>query len=122
VEIEVRGDGLSAVRRFVSHHASPVALDRERADDFLVAVNEIATNAVRHGGGRGILRLWHEAGALVCEIRDDGLIDAPLAGRVRPRPGQLGGYGLWLANQLCDLVQIRATPSGNAVRLHMRVA
>jgi anti-sigma regulatory factor (Ser/Thr protein kinase) len=121
-EMEVHGDALSAVRRLVSYHAAHVALEGQRADDFLVAVNEIATNSVRHGGGRGVLRLWHDAGALICEVRDAGLIDAPLAGRVRPRPGQLGGYGLWLANQLCDLVQIRATPAGNAVRLHMRLA
>ena len=36
--------------------------------------------------------------------------------------GQPGGYGLWLANQLCDLVQIRSLPAGTAVRLHMRRA
>jgi hypothetical protein len=34
----------------------------------------------------------------------------------------MGGYGLWLANQLCDLVQVRSFPTGSAVRLHMRLA
>lgn len=120
-ELEVHIDALGVVRRLVAHHTALVNLSRERADDFLVAVNEIATNSVRHGGGHGVLKLWHDTDGLVCEVRDGGLIDAPLAGRVPPRPGQIGGYGLWIANQLCDLVQIRATPAGNAIRLHMRV-
>jgi anti-sigma regulatory factor (Ser/Thr protein kinase) len=110
------------VRRSVAHHAARAQLSRDRADSFVVAVNEIATNSVRHGGGSGVLKLWRDAGALVCEVRDSGLIEAPLAGRERPIAGQVGGYGLWLANQMCDLVQVRATPAGNAVRLHMRIA
>ena len=58
---------------------------------------------------------------LVSEVMDRGLIEDPLAGRRRPVPGQVGGHGLWLANQVCDLVQVRATPGGNVVRMHMRV-
>ena len=42
--------------------------------------------------------------------------------RERPVPGQRGGFGLWVANQVCDLVQVRTYPSGNVVRLHMRRA
>jgi hypothetical protein len=43
----------------------------------------------------------------------------PLTDRRRPAPNQDGGRGLWLANQLCDLVQIRSFPSGTTVRMHM---
>jgi hypothetical protein len=32
---------------------------------------------------------------------------------------QTSGFGLWLANQLCDLVQIRSFDGGSAVRLLM---
>jgi len=39
---------------------------------------------------------------------------------VRPALGQTGGWGLWLANQLCDLVQLRELPHGSVVRLHQR--
>jgi anti-sigma regulatory factor (Ser/Thr protein kinase) len=118
--LEVRLDALSAVRQLVARHAARAGLGARRTADMLVAVNEIATNSVRHGGGRGVLRLWQEPGALICEVRDEGRIDDPLAGRQRPRVGQVGGYGLWLANQLCDLVQIRSLPTGSVVRLHMR--
>jgi anti-sigma regulatory factor (Ser/Thr protein kinase) len=120
-ELEVRLDALSAVRRFVRRQAALAAMSAERTRDLLVAVNEIATNSVRHGGGRGLLLIWREPGTLLCEVRDGGRIAQPLVGRVRPERGQVGGYGVWLANQLCDLVQVRAYRSGGAVRLHMRL-
>jgi hypothetical protein len=64
--------------------------------------------------------MWHDAEAVVCEVRDGGSIEHPMAGRERPSSEQLGGKGLWLINQLCDLVQIRAFASGGVVRVHMR--
>jgi anti-sigma regulatory factor (Ser/Thr protein kinase) len=67
------------------------------------------------------MRIWQERGALLAEIRDGGRIQDPLAGRRRPAGNSPGGYGLWLANQLCDLVQLRATPDGGVARLHMRI-
>jgi hypothetical protein len=36
-------------------------------------------------------------------------------------PEQLHGRGLWVVNQVCDLVQIRSSNAGNVVRLHMRL-
>jgi anti-sigma regulatory factor (Ser/Thr protein kinase) len=120
-ELDVRLEALAAVRRFVRGRAATNELSAERARDLLVAVNEIATNSVRHGGGRGRVLLWREADAIVCEVRDSGRITGALAGRERPERGQIGGYGLWLANQLCDLVQVRAFGAGGAVRLHMRL-
>ncbi|HEY1450507.1 MAG TPA: ATP-binding protein, partial [Solirubrobacteraceae bacterium] len=89
-------------------------------EDFVLAVNELATNSVQHGGGGGMLRVWQEPGALVCDVRDRGFIEDPLAGRRRPPIDQYGGRGLWLVNRLCDLVQIRSSPSGTVVRVHMR--
>jgi hypothetical protein len=41
-------------------------------------------------------------------------------GRLRPPVDSAGGRGLWLANQLCDLVQVRALDEGNVVRLYVR--
>jgi anti-sigma regulatory factor (Ser/Thr protein kinase) len=119
-EHEVHVEALVAVRAMVREHAVRAGLGAERTRDLLLAVNEVATNTVRHGGGRGRLLVWEDSDALVCEIRDDGRIADPLAGRRRPGRGQVGGYGLWLANQLCDLVQVRAYATGGAVRLQMR--
>jgi anti-sigma regulatory factor (Ser/Thr protein kinase) len=119
-EHEVHIDALFAIRVFVRGQAVCAGLGADRTRDLLVAVNEVATNTVRHGGGAGRLLVWQEPGALVAEVRDRGRITDPLAGRARPEKNQLGGYGLWLANQLCDLVQVRAYATGGAVRLHMR--
>jgi anti-sigma regulatory factor (Ser/Thr protein kinase) len=84
-------------------------------------VHEVATNSLRHGGGHGSLRTWSETGTLVCEVRDRGHIARqPLVGRVRPVLGQAGGWGLWLSNQLIDLVQLRELADGSVVRLHQR--
>ena len=53
-------------------------------------------------------------------MRDRGRFEDPLAGRRRPSGAQVGGYGLWLANQVCDLVQLRSHEDGSTVRVHMR--
>ncbi len=114
-------DSLPLVRDLVAEHAWGAGLSRHRSEDLLLAVNELATNSVRHGGGTGLVRVWREVDAVVCEVADNGSIAAPLAGRLRPAPGQPSGYGLWMVNQLCDLVQVRVLPSGGLVRLHMRL-
>ncbi len=115
------GNSLGRLRSFVDVQALFAGLDAERRQDLLVSANEVATNALRHGGGAGSVRIWLDPTMLVCEIRDTGRILDPLAGRMPPSPYQQGRRGLWLANQLCDLVQIRTFPSGNAVRLHMHL-
>lgn len=111
---------LAALRRFVSAWASEELLEDERRERLVLAVNELASNSIRHGGGTGRLLVWREADTLLCEIRDGGHIDHPLAGRIRPPAEEHGGRGLWLVNQLCDLVQIRTSPGGTVVRTHMR--
>jgi anti-sigma regulatory factor (Ser/Thr protein kinase) len=30
-----------------------------------------------------------------------------------------GGQGLWLVNQVCDLVEVRSSPDGTTICLHM---
>jgi anti-sigma regulatory factor (Ser/Thr protein kinase) len=111
---------LDSVRDLVSHHARTAGLKASRAAELVIAVNEIATNSIRHGGGRGTLTIWHEPSALVCEISDKGRFDKPLADRERPSNDPAAPRGLWLANHLCDLVQIRALPDRTVVRLHMK--
>ena len=112
---------LTVIRELVSASAYGAGLDPARAADLVQATHEVAVNSVRHGGGRGALRIWREANTLVCEIRDQGRIDEPLVDRQRPGAEAAGRRGLWLANQLCDLVQIRSLPSGSVIRLHMRL-
>jgi len=119
-ELGFRRGPLAPLRRFVARHAAD--LGAARRADFVLAVHEVVSNSIRHGGGKGTLHVWRDDHALVCEVRDGGCIDDPLVGRERPAFGRAGGRGLWLANQLCDLVQVRSFPGGSVVRLHMRLA
>ena len=119
-EITFDAGDLARVRDFIAERARAAGLVPARTDDLVIAINEIATNSVRHAGGTGTLRAWRERDAVICEVRDRGRIADPLAGRVQPVALQVGGYGLWLANQICDLVQLRSYADGNAVRVHMR--
>jgi anti-sigma regulatory factor (Ser/Thr protein kinase) len=121
LEQPITPEGLSDLRALTEREAQRAGLTDERVHDLVLAVHEIATNSVRHGGGTGTLRVWRDDGAVVCEVRDRGRIaQQPLVGRVRPSLDQSGGWGLWLANQLCDLVQLRELPEGSVVRLHQR--
>jgi anti-sigma regulatory factor (Ser/Thr protein kinase) len=113
-------DTLVAVRELVAARATAAGLSELRTGDLVLAVNEVATNSVIHGGGQGVLRIWCEPDAVICEVSDGGAIVEPMAGREPPPDGHLGGQGLWLCNQLCDLVQIRSFADGAVVRLHMR--
>ena len=111
---------LHDVRSFVEDVAVLSGLSRERTADLLLAADEVVSNSLRHGGGWGEVRMWREPGVVLCEISDSGRILDPLAGRRRPQATEEQGYGLWLANQVCDLVQIRTFRTGSVVRLHVR--
>lgn len=112
---------LDGVRRFVAHHALALGLGGQPLSDLLVAVNELATNSLCHGGGSGRIRVWQEPGEVVCEVSDGGVIDEPLVGRRQPGRRGEGGRGLWIVNHLCDLVELRSTPAGTTVRLHVHL-
>lgn len=112
---------LLKLRRAVARFATSAGCSAERATQLVTAVNEIATNSVVHGGGRGQLRMWRDGEMVIAELRDEGRYGHPLGDRARPGIRLGDPRGLWLANHLCDLVQIRSFHDGTAVRLHMRV-
>jgi anti-sigma regulatory factor (Ser/Thr protein kinase) len=121
-EIHFDLERLAIVRRLIVAHASAAGLTPTRTSDLVLAVNELASNSVSHGGGHGSLRIWRRGRSLICEVRDRGRIEDPLAGRREPGPEQPRGRGLWIANQICDLVQIRCGEGwGTAVRVHMQL-
>lgn len=111
---------LAVVRRFVTERAGAAGLDPDRALDLAMAVNELVTNTVEHGGGEGSLAVWPENGHLVCQLADAGHIGDPMAGRVPPASSQDRGRGLVLVNQVCDLVRVHTRPGGTTIRVHMR--
>jgi anti-sigma regulatory factor (Ser/Thr protein kinase) len=114
-------DELRAVRDFSTRLAGELPLEGDRCVDVAAAVNELAGNSIVHGGGRGTVWGWEEEGRLVFQVHDAGRIADPLVGRKRPTIEQPHGRGLWMVNQLCDLVQIRSGVGGTSVRVHFDV-
>ena len=119
LELAIGDASLGVLRRRVVAHADEAGASPGRAGDLALAVTELATNSLRHGGGHGRLRLWADGASLMCEVADTGHITDPLVGRRRPTSRQLHGRGLWLVQQLCDLVQVRTEPGGTVVRLQV---
>jgi anti-sigma regulatory factor (Ser/Thr protein kinase) len=113
-------DDLFALRRFVAASDPGEDLTPDALADFVFSLNELAANVIRHGHGRGTMRIWREAGMVVGEIAGPGWVTDPLAGCRRPSPAAIGGRGLWLVNQLCDLVELRPGECGTTVRIRMQ--
>jgi anti-sigma regulatory factor (Ser/Thr protein kinase) len=120
LEAKIGPGSLSVLRDLVADAAAAAGFGRRGVQDAVLAVSELATNTLLHGGGRGVLRLWRDGSTLVQEVADGGRIDDPLVGRRRPTPGELGGRGLWLVNEVCDLVQLRSSAAGTVVRVHLQ--
>ena len=121
-ELAFTRENLAQLRHAIAAWATEQALAGEGTEELVLAVDELAANSIRHGGGAGTLRYWREDGLLMCEVRDTGWIHASLVGRSRPSAYARNGRGVWLANQLCDLVQIRSTHAGSVVRVHKSLA
>jgi anti-sigma regulatory factor (Ser/Thr protein kinase) len=102
---------LDALRAGVKAHACAAGLPEDRAADVVLAVHELAANAVRHGAGAGRLRIWKLAGSLHCQVEDGEPADAagPASGPALPsRPG----HGLWLVRQVADRMRILSGARG----------
>jgi anti-sigma regulatory factor (Ser/Thr protein kinase) len=117
-ELQFDGD-LGHLRHALAADPLLAELDPVRRADLVFAVNEAASNALRHGDGLARARLWRDANDVVGEISTTTTIDDPLAGRRTPDPAAGGGRGLWLINQVCDLVEVRSDGGGASVRMHV---
>lgn len=114
---------LPTLRRAVHRHAARAGLHGLVLYRFVVAVHEVAVNAVQHGGGSGRLELWRSGSALYCRITDDG--SGGLTGTIDcPPPDAAAGRGMWLARNGTDSLLIHSGESGTAVTLlaHLRPA
>jgi anti-sigma regulatory factor (Ser/Thr protein kinase) len=113
---------LRPVRHLVASHGAALGMAAERITNLVIAVGEITANTLRHTAAGGTFWVWHTGEEIICQVRDQGWISDPLAGRRRRYPED-SGHGLWVVNQVCDLVEIRsAKKTGTVIRLHMRRA
>jgi anti-sigma regulatory factor (Ser/Thr protein kinase) len=117
---------LYALRAAVQAHAGQAGLSEDRVGEVVLAIHELAANAIAHGAGHGRLRMWEQAGALSCEIVDAGPAGAgrpsgPSPGRAGRPPGPAeaadpwpaaDGHGLWLVRRVADQLDLRSGPRG----------
>ena len=107
----------AAAERIEAAGAGGVALG-----DFLLVLTELVTNAIRHGGGGGHLRVWASDGHLHCAVVDagPGLPPDYVVACEPPSPTQTAGRGLWLAQTLSATLAITSGATGTTV--HAAVA
>jgi anti-sigma regulatory factor (Ser/Thr protein kinase) len=108
---------LYTLRAAVTAHAHAGGATPSSVDNLLIAVGELASNAVRHGGGSGTLRLWLADDQLFCQVRDQGpgIADPQRAGREPVPPTTTGGRGLWIVRRLCPEMTIDSDGTGTVV-------
>ncbi len=110
---------LSEVRVLAETEARTAGLAEDRVVDFVIAVSEVAANTVKHARTQGSIEIWRDAGEMICEMQDGGVITDPMAGRRPPAADANGGHGLWLVHQICDKVELHSNENGTTIRLHM---
>jgi len=123
----------TGLRRLVAGQCATAGLSGSRLDDFVLAVHEIAANAIVHAGAGGRLILQRAANGLRCLIADHapyGALDPEAPGcRVpwardgsesRETDGTESGRGLWLAARLTDELSISSGPENTIVSLYIR--
>jgi anti-sigma regulatory factor (Ser/Thr protein kinase) len=127
------GDSLYAVRATVAAHASEAGIQEGRVRNVVLAVHELAANAVRHGAGQGRMRLWVTGDGIRCEVADAGTPPAGANGdgqdtgsRDAASPGVVlwpveHGHGLWLVREIADQFSLEFGPSGTVAVVSFHV-
>lgn len=115
------GESLYALRSAVEAHAIAAGMPQGRAEDMVIAVHELATNAVRHGAGSGRLTMWQLPGSLRCEVHDRGRgggnIMPDATGNNADAWPYEQGHGLWLIRHTADGMDLRSGPGGTVAAL-----
>jgi len=102
----------------VLQYAAMAGLTGQQSARLATAIGEIACASARASKDSVSVRIWRDELALVCEVGDGGLVTDPMIGRGTGFAAQSRDRGIRLANELCDLVQVRSGAGGTTVRVH----
>lgn len=106
-------DSLPSLRTAVLAEAAAAGMPGDRAVDVMLAVHELAANAVRHGAGEGRLAMRVFNGRLYCQVSDAGAAGDMRAGTTEARPWRVEhGHGLWIVHTTADQVRVDSGPAG----------
>ncbi len=115
---------LPDVRDFAAAQAVRSGMSQDGLADFLVALNEVATNAVTHGhtSAKAMLRMWTVGRTLVVEIHDEGQWDpGPSPGETPPGPHATSGMGLWVARMVSSDIKFETGAAGTFITMSFNV-
>jgi len=111
---------LRPARSFAVDYADWVGLSRDGTEDLQLVATELATNSLMYTHGACQLAFWRDDDHLICEARDTGCLDDPLAGHRPPGAGGTASRGLFLVNAISDLVRTHTTTSGTTIQAFLR--
>ena len=106
----VTGNDGPQVADWVRRWAEGSGLSAQRAGRLATAVRAITQASVSFPGRSEVLQMWQDGSALICQIHDADHLQDPMIGRKPAGADTTRGQAVHLANQLCDLVQIRSGP------------
>lgn len=111
---------LPDLRKSVLAEAAAAGMPGDRSADVMIAVHELAANAVRHGAGTGRLAMRLLDDRLYCEVSDAGPArnggQARRAGTTAAQPWPVQrGHGLWLVRAAADEVSVASGLAGSRV-------
>jgi anti-sigma regulatory factor (Ser/Thr protein kinase) len=111
---------LAGARRSAERYGRLLGMAADRVADLLLITTELATNSLNHADGPCRLAFWYDNGFVICEARDTGHWDDPLAGRRPPGSGGVGPYGLFVVNAIADLLRTHTSSAGTTVQAYLR--
>ena len=117
----VQAADLAGARRCGERYGRLLGMSADRLADLLLVATELATNSLDHAGGACRMAFWYENGYVICEARDMGCWDDPLAGRRPPAVGGSGPYGLFVVNAIADLLRTHTTSAGTTIQAYLRL-
>ncbi len=118
LHVLARRSELGVARKYAEDIAQAFGLDEDSRYEFVYAVNEAVTNAIRHGASDEEdmihMSIIADADRLTFAVRDRGTFVMPEA---EAAENSGGGRGLALMASLVDEVDLHIDPGGTTVRL-----
>ena len=114
----VTGDDGPRVADWVRRWAEASGLSPRRSGRLAAAVRAVTQADTDDAARTEVLQLWQDGSALICQLQDTDHLQDPLVGRRAAAQETPFGRALRLANDTCDLVQVRSGARGTTIRIH----